>query len=94
MLICGDGDVQEGRENAVPMDIEIGGGIHDVLTGVGFSNTLFQIMNLKVGSGAFSAPVCSTWVFLFLVQIRQRLFCSAFFVVEQNKFSISHYLYL
>ncbi len=73
---CGDGNMKEGRGDAVPLDIEIGGGIHDILTDVGFSNSLFQVMNLKPGTGAFSAPVCSTWVFLFLVQIRQRVFCS------------------
>lgn len=48
------------------MDINIGGGLHDILSDVGFCNTLFQCLNLLPGSRRWLAPVCSSWVFMIL----------------------------
>lgn len=36
----------------------------DILTPVGFANMIWQTLNLKPGAGFWSAPVCSTWVYL------------------------------
>ncbi|CAK9034304.1 unnamed protein product [Durusdinium trenchii] len=36
----------------------------DLLSDSGFANALFWTLNLEPGSGALSAPVCSSWVFL------------------------------
>ncbi|CAE7441062.1 unnamed protein product [Symbiodinium necroappetens] len=36
----------------------------DILSSSGFANAMFQICNLKPGSGCLSAPVCSSWVFM------------------------------
>ena len=55
---------QESR-HAVAMDLRYSQQ-HDILTDKGFANMAFQILNLKPGSGHFTAPVCSTWVFMFL----------------------------
>ena len=49
---------------AIPMDIEISEEQQNILSDIGYSNTLFQILNLRPGSGAFTAPVCSSWVFM------------------------------
>ena len=48
------------------MDVTIGGGQHDIMSDVGYSNTLFQCLNLRPGTGCWLAPVCSTWVFMTL----------------------------
>lgn len=48
------------------MDVVIGGPTHDVLSDIGYSNSLFQCLNLRPGSGCWLAPVCSTWVFMFV----------------------------
>ena len=36
----------------------------DLLTETGFANALYHTLNLDLGSGATSAPVCSTFVFM------------------------------
>ncbi|CAK9096088.1 Uncharacterized protein SCF082_LOCUS45127 [Durusdinium trenchii] len=66
-LFAGDmsvtrGELQESR-NAIAMDLRYSEN-HDILSDQGFSNMIFQILNLKPGSGHFTAPVCSTWVFM------------------------------
>lgn len=48
------------------MDVVIGGSSHDILTDIGYSNSLFQCLNLRPGSGCWLATVCSTWVFMFM----------------------------
>lgn len=47
------------------MDIRYSGN-HDILTDRGFCNMVYQLLNLKPGTGHFTAPVCSTWVFMCL----------------------------
>lgn len=37
---------------------------HDILSDVGYANMLHQVLRLRPGSGKFTAPVCSSWVFL------------------------------
>ena len=56
---------QENR-NAIPMDINYdkGTGGQDILSSAGFANMLYQMCRVRVGGGAFTAPVCSTWVFM------------------------------
>ena len=41
-------------------------GQHDIMSDVGYSNTLFLCLNLRPGTGCWLAPVCSTWVFMTL----------------------------
>jgi hypothetical protein len=36
----------------------------DLLTETGFANALYHTLNLDLGAGATSAPVCSTFVFM------------------------------
>ena len=36
----------------------------DLTTPRGFSNAVFQLLNVRPGGGHTSAPVCSTWVFM------------------------------
>ena len=52
---------------AVPMDVVLGEN-YDLSTDVGFSNALFQVCNLSPGTSHTSAPVCSTFVWMNLVQ--------------------------
>ena len=47
------------------MDVRFGRE-HDILTNEGFSNTLFQVLNVKPGGSLWAAPVCSTWVYLII----------------------------
>ncbi|CAL1142985.1 unnamed protein product [Cladocopium goreaui] len=49
---------------AIGLDLEIGGPSMDMATDLGFSNSLFQVANLRAGGGALAAPVCGSWVFL------------------------------
>ena len=51
---------------AIPMDIEIDKQHQNILDDTGYANMLFQTLNLRPGSGCFTAPVCSTWVFMLL----------------------------
>lgn len=53
--------VQEGRR-ALPFDITHDPANMDLLTDRGFANALYHTMALLPGSGALSAPVCSTFV--------------------------------
>lgn len=59
--------VQESRD-ALAMDIKYSPPKfpeqQDILTDAGFSNMLFQVLNLKPGGNLWTAPVCSTWVFM------------------------------
>ncbi len=48
------------------MDIRFGPE-QDIMSDVGFANMLYQILNLKPGAAMWAAPVCSTWIFCFLV---------------------------
>ena len=52
---------QEGRR-AVPFDITHDPENMDLLTDQGFANAIFHTCALLPGSGALSAPVCSTFV--------------------------------
>lgn len=45
------------------MDVELGPH-YDLLTEVGFMNAVFQVCNLRPGSGHLTAPVCSTFVWM------------------------------
>ncbi|CAK9095839.1 unnamed protein product [Durusdinium trenchii] len=53
----------EARRAAVPMDVVLSSD-HDILSDVGYANMLHQVLRLRPGSGKFTAPVCSTWVFM------------------------------
>lgn len=53
---------QESR-NVVPMDLRFGPD-QDILSDAGFSNMLYQVLNLKPGAALWAAPVCSTWVYM------------------------------
>lgn len=57
------GEWAEGRR-AVPFEIKLDANNMDILSSAGFANAMFQICNLKPGSGCLSAPVCSSWVFM------------------------------
>ena len=52
------------HRRAVPFEIKLDAGNMDILSSAGYANALFQICNLKPGSGCLSAPVCSSWVFM------------------------------
>lgn len=56
--------LQEQR-SAVPMDINFSPD-QDIMSDVGFSNMLYQVLNLKPGAALWAAPVCSTWVYMIL----------------------------
>ena len=34
------------------------------MTDVGFSNMLYQTLNLRPGGALWAAPVCSSWIYL------------------------------
>lgn len=57
--------MQENRR-AVPFDVKYNGETMDLLSPLGFSNALYHTLNLDLGAGATSAPVCSTFVFMCL----------------------------
>ena len=59
---------EEGRE-AMPFDLELDGQRMDLSSSEGFCNALWAVANLKPGSGHLSAPVCSTFVIVSLVNI-------------------------
>ena len=46
------------------MDINFHDQEQNIMTDVGFSNMLYQVLNLKPGAALWAAPVCSTWVFM------------------------------
>ena len=54
--------LQEGRQ-AVPMDITYSDAC-DILTPTGFCNALYMTLQLQPGTACFTAPVCSTWVYM------------------------------
>lgn len=56
---------KEGREG-IPFDIRIDGNLMDLASPQGFANALWAVANLKPGSGHLTAPVCSSFVFVFL----------------------------
>lgn len=56
---------QAGRR-AIPMDIRLNEETQDIMSPLGFLNAVWQVCNLRPGAGFFTAPVCSTWVFMFL----------------------------
>lgn len=56
---------KEGRD-AVPFDLELDGDRMDLSTPQGFCNALWSVARLRPGSGHMSAPVCSTFVIVFL----------------------------
>lgn len=67
--------MQEQRD-AVPMDINFHPENQNIMTDIGFSNMLYQVLNLKPGGGLWAAPVCSTWVYMLLSQdIGPRTLC-------------------
>ena len=45
------------------MDIAFGRD-QDILSDTGFSNMIYQVLNLKPGAAMWAAPVCSSWVFV------------------------------
>lgn len=55
-------EIAEGRK-AIPMDVTLGDN-YDLLSSHGFANAVFQICNLKPGSGHTTAPVCSSFVWM------------------------------
>ena len=59
----------QAKRLAVPMDIELSKD-HDMLSVKGFLNAVFQILNLAPGTGAWTAPVCSSWTFMSLGCVR------------------------
>lgn len=61
--VSGINAAKEGR-SAVPFDVRYNDVTMDLLSDLGFSNALFQTLNLECGSGALSAPVCSTFIFM------------------------------
>ena len=48
----------------MPMDIELDPTQQDIMSDVGYANLLVHTLSLSPGSGKFTAPVCSTWVFM------------------------------
>ncbi|CAL1128084.1 unnamed protein product [Cladocopium goreaui] len=52
------GEWKESR-SGVPMDLDFGKD-HDILSDAGFSNMVFQVLNLRPGGSMWAAPVCST----------------------------------
>lgn len=58
--------VSKAGRSAVPFDFAYDNINMNLLTNEGFSNALFHACNLEIGSGHVTAPVCSTWVFMFL----------------------------
>lgn len=61
--ISGNMITTQEKRSAVPMDLRYGDSM-DIMTDRGFSNMLFQVMNLLPGTGKFTAPVCATWIFV------------------------------
>ncbi len=55
--------IKENRR-AIPFDINLDPERMDMLSTVGFTNCLFAVCNSLPGSGFLTAPVCSSWVFL------------------------------
>lgn len=57
------GELGENRKG-LPLDLELDGDTMNIMTPHGFSNALWAVCQLKIGGGKFTAPVCSTWVYL------------------------------
>ena len=55
--------VPQEKRNGVPMDLRFGED-QDIMTDVGFSNMLYQTLNLRPGGALWAAPVCSSWIYL------------------------------
>ena len=51
-------------DSSIPIDLDIDPYNMDLTTSRGFSNAIFQLLNVRPGGGHTSAPVCSTWVFM------------------------------
>lgn len=61
--------LEEKRKSAIPMDITYdsdGTGGQDILSPCGFANMVYQMLRVRMGGAAFTAPVCSSWVFMTL----------------------------
>lgn len=56
---------KEGRD-AYPYGIKLDPARMDLASTEGFANALWSVANLKPGSGHLTAPVCSTFVFMWL----------------------------
>lgn len=69
--------LQEGR-SAIPFDISYDAQSMDLLSDQGFANAVYHTLNLKVGSGKMSAPVCSTFVLMSLVCRNVVALCTQF----------------
>lgn len=63
---------EEGR-SAVPLDLSIDPKNMDLLTNEGFCNAMYFACSLAPGAGHVSAPVCSTWVFMWFVGIGMKV---------------------
>ena len=50
----------------MPYDLRLDGQRMDLATPEGFSNALWSVARLRPGSGHLTAPVCSTFVFVWL----------------------------
>lgn len=62
------------------MDVSWGGAGMDLLTPEGFLGSIFHTCRLSAGSGALAAPVCSSFVFMFLDINDSKLCCANEFV--------------
>ena len=56
---------KEGRD-AVPFDLELDGTRMDLSTSEGFCNAMWSVARLRPGGGHLTAPVCSTFVIVYL----------------------------
>lgn len=54
------------KRSGVAMDYTYEKVEQNIMTNVGFSNTCYQVLNLRRGAGLWLAPVCSTWIYLWL----------------------------
>lgn len=50
----------------MPFDVRLDSVNVNLMSNEGFSNALYFACNLREGAGHVSAPVCSSWVFMFL----------------------------
>ena len=59
-------DTLEAGRRAIGLDIDIGGDSMNMASDMGFSNCLYQVANMEEGGGGLMAPVCGSWVFMWL----------------------------
>ena len=64
--------VEAGR-TAIPFELNLDPSKQNILSDEGFVNALYNTMRVRIAGGFLHAPVCSTWVFMILWLVWQKV---------------------